>query len=144
VNLLLQFLNNGLREYLFEINEQTGMVKMQDSFQIIETNQWIKYFLEKDTINNLVFNLPHGTPYIVIRYRQNTNLYMKLLDNAIGNNHYQVVTLFLFVIGGFIYDTAYYLSHGIPIILGTFLRHSYSIHVISGKENMKDQNHLLK
>jgi hypothetical protein len=45
------------------------MVNIHDTFQITECSQRIKYLLGLDKNNNLNFNLSHGTPYIVIRYR---------------------------------------------------------------------------
>jgi hypothetical protein len=53
-----------------------------------------------DKNNNLNFRPSHGTPYIVSRYRQNTNHYNKILDNPVVDNQYQSITVNLFFIGG--------------------------------------------
>jgi hypothetical protein len=76
------------------------MVNIYDKFQITECSQRIKYLLGVDKNNILNFKLSHGTPYIVIRYRQNTNHYNKILDNPVVDNQYQNITLNLFFIGG--------------------------------------------
>jgi hypothetical protein len=73
---------------------------MNDKFEITECSQRIKYLLGVDKNNKLNFKPSHGTPYIVIRYRQKTNHYNKILDNAVVNNQYQSITVNLFFIGG--------------------------------------------
>ena len=105
LDLLIKFLNTvlgseGLGEDIFTINEQTKMVNIHDKFQITECSQRIKYLLGVDKNNNLNFKPSHGTPYIVIRYRQNTNHYNKILDNPVVDNQYQSITVNLFFIGG--------------------------------------------
>jgi hypothetical protein len=105
LDLLITFLNNvlgseGVGEDIFTINEQTKMVNIHDKFKITECSQRIKYLLGADKNNNLNFKPSHGTPYIVIRYRQNTNHYNKILDNPFVDNQYQSITVNLFFIGG--------------------------------------------
>jgi hypothetical protein len=76
------------------------MVNIHDKFQITKCGQRIKYLFGVDKNNNLRFKPSHGTPYIVIRYRQNTNHYNKILFIAVVDNQYQSITVNLFFIGG--------------------------------------------
>jgi hypothetical protein len=105
LDLLIKFLNNifGSERYgedIFAINEQIKMVNIHDKFQITECSQKIKYLLGVDKNNNLNFKPSYGTPYIVIRYRQNNNHYNKILDNPVVDNQYQSITINLVFIGG--------------------------------------------
>jgi hypothetical protein len=105
LDLLIKFLNNvlgseGLGEDIFIINEQSKMVNIHPKFQITDCSQRIKYLLGVDKNNNLNFKSSHGTPYIVIRYRQNTNHYNKISDNPVVDNQYQSITINLYFIGG--------------------------------------------
>jgi hypothetical protein len=107
LDLLIQLLNNvlgseELGEDIFTINEQSKLVNIHPKFRITECSQRIKYLLGVDKNNNLRFKPSHGSPYIVIRYRQNTNHYNKILDNPIVDNQDQSITVnFLFIRGLF-------------------------------------------
>jgi hypothetical protein len=92
--------SEGLGEDIFTINEQRKLVNIPPKFQITECSQRIKYLLGVDKNNNLSFKPSHGSPYIVIRYRQNINHYNKILDNPVVDNQYQSITVNLFFIGG--------------------------------------------
>jgi hypothetical protein len=102
LDLLIKFLNTvlGVGEDIFTINEQTKIVNLHNKFQITECSQRIKYLLGIDKNNNLNFKPSHGTPYIIIRYRQNSNHYNKILDNPVVDNQYQSINVNLFFIGG--------------------------------------------
>jgi hypothetical protein len=76
------------------------MVNIHPKFRITECSQRIKYLFGIDKNNILNLKPSHGTPYIVIRYRQNTNHYNKILDNPVVDNQYQSISLNLFFIGG--------------------------------------------
>jgi hypothetical protein len=76
------------------------MANMHPKFHIIEASQRINYFLGLDKNNHLNLKLSHETPYVAIRYRQNSNHYNKILDNAIVYNQYLSITVHLFFIGG--------------------------------------------
>jgi hypothetical protein len=78
------------------------MVNIHPKFQITECSQRIKYLIGEDKKINLSFKPSHGTPYLVIRYRQNTNRYNKILDNEVVDNQYQSITVNLFFIGGLV------------------------------------------
>jgi hypothetical protein len=75
------------------------MVNIHPKFRIIECSQRIKYLLGVDKNNILRFKPSHGTPYIVIGYRQNTNHNNKIVNNPIVDNQYQSITVNLFFIG---------------------------------------------
>jgi hypothetical protein len=98
LDLLIKMLNNvfgseGFGEDIFTINEQSRLVNIHPKFQITEFSQKIIYLFGVDKNNNLNFRPSHGTPYIVIRYRQNINHYNKILDNAVVDNQYQSITV---------------------------------------------------
>jgi hypothetical protein len=76
------------------------LASIHPKFQITECSQRIKYLLGIGKNNNLRFKSSHGTPYIIIRYRQNTKHYNKILDNPVVDNQYQSITVNLFFIGG--------------------------------------------
>jgi hypothetical protein len=76
------------------------LVKIHLKFRIIEYSQRIKYLLGVDKNNNLSFKYSHGSPYMIIKYRQNTNHYNKRLFNAGMDNRYQSIPVNLFFIGG--------------------------------------------
>jgi hypothetical protein len=56
--------------------------------------------LRVDKNNKLSLKPSHGTPYMIIRYRHNTNHYNKILDNPVVDNQYQSITVNLFFIRG--------------------------------------------
>jgi hypothetical protein len=67
------------------------LINIHHKFRIIECSQRIKNLLGVDKNNNLRFKLYQGTPYIIIRYRPNTNHHNKILDNPVGDNQYQSI-----------------------------------------------------
>jgi hypothetical protein len=97
---LIEFINGELSQDIFTINDQSGMVTINQGFQIENVSQMIKYLLGIYKNNEIKFKPSNGTPYIVIRYRQNTNHYNKILDNPIVDNQYQSINVNLFFIGG--------------------------------------------
>jgi hypothetical protein len=76
------------------------MVTINQGFQIENVSQMIKYLLGIYKNNEIKFKPSHGTPYYVIRYRQNTNHYNKIFDNPVVDNQYQSINANLFFIGG--------------------------------------------
>jgi hypothetical protein len=87
------FGSEGFDEDIFTINEQSKLEDIHPKFRITEGSQKINYLLVVDKNNILNFKPYHGTPYIVIRYRQNTNHYNKILDNPVVDNQCQSITV---------------------------------------------------
>jgi hypothetical protein len=42
----------------------------------------------------------HGSPYIIVRYKQNSNHYNKVMNDNIINNQWQSITVNMFFING--------------------------------------------
>jgi hypothetical protein len=97
---LIEFINGELSRDILTINDQSGRVTINQGFHIENVSQRIRYLLGIDKNNEIKFKPSHGTPYIVIRYRQNTNHYNKILDNPVVDNQYQSINVNLFFIGG--------------------------------------------
>jgi hypothetical protein len=67
---LIEFINDELSQDIFTINDQSGIVIINQGFHIENVSQRIKYLLGIDKNNEIKFKLSHGTPYIVIRHRR--------------------------------------------------------------------------
>jgi hypothetical protein len=75
------------------------MVEMLQPYYIINISQRLKYLLGVDKNNVINFKPNHWSPYIIVRYRQNTNIYNKIFDNPVVDNQYQSIIVNMFFLG---------------------------------------------
>jgi hypothetical protein len=79
------------------------MVKIKTYFHILNISDRIRYLLGVDKNNVIRFLPSHGSPYIIVRYKQNHNHYNKVMNDNIVNNQWQSITVNMFFINGLFY-----------------------------------------
>jgi hypothetical protein len=86
ISSLIDYLNDVLNYDILSFDYYNWMIKINSYFHILNISERIRYILGLDKNKVIRFLPSHGSPYIIVRYKQSSNHYNKVMENNIMNN----------------------------------------------------------